>query len=180
MSKQKSVSDIYTEYYLNQAGSGFGSVYAGGVYQKGHGIGSYLGGLFRCVFPLLKNSTSVLGSELMKSGVNILSDISRNGDPEFVIKKRGKETINNIGNIIGEKMFGKGYAVNQIRKRRQSTIGTQSVKKVRQSKNSSKKSDKKKQNKKPSKNSNASKNKKSPKNKKQSRSRNKIDIFDYI
>lgn len=179
MTKQKSIDDIYSEYYLNQAGSGFGSVYSGSVYQKGHGIGSYLGGLFRCVFPLLRNGSTVLGSELMKSGVNILSDISRNEDPEVVIKKRGKETINNIGQIIGEKMFGKGYTTHQNLKRLQLPAGTQTVKKVKQS-NSRNKKEKNSKQKKTSKNKSGGNRKKQPKNKKQSKPRNKLDIFDFF
>lgn len=101
--------DIYTYYYLNQAGSGFSNVYSGPVYQKGYGIGSFLGGLFRSLLPLLKNGTSVLGSELLKTGANIITDITHNEDPQNVIKRRGKETIDNLGKMVGNAMFGCGY-----------------------------------------------------------------------
>lgn len=107
---KKNIDDLYTEYYLNQAGSGFGSVYAGGIYQKGHGVGSFLSGLFRCVFPLIKSGSAVVGKELLKSGANIISDIGRNECPEGVIKKRGKETIDNLSRIVAEKMFGSGFS----------------------------------------------------------------------
>lgn len=115
--KHKSASDVYTEYYINQAGSGFGNVYSSGVYQKGHGIGSFLGGLFRCVFPLLKSGSSAIGSELLKSGANIISDIGKNESPDIAFKKRGKEAINNLSNLMGTKMFGQGYKSNTSRKR---------------------------------------------------------------
>lgn len=146
--KKKNIDDVYTQYYLNQAGSGFGSVYAGGVYQKGHGIGSFLSGLFRCVFPLIKSGSAVVGSELLKSGRNIISDISRSENPETVIKKRGKEAINNLSNLIGEKMFGSGYTVAK-RKRIQSSSSSRGGKKAKPAKKKSvKKQTKKKKNKK--------------------------------
>lgn len=128
---KNSVDDIYTHYYLNQAGTGFGSVYAGNVYQKGHGIGSFLGGLFRCVFPLLKSGTATIGSELLKTGANIVSDIARNENIDTVIKRRGKETIDNLGRMAGEKMFGRGYNTTVARKRKQSQTKPCGGKKVK-------------------------------------------------
>lgn len=106
---KRTKEDIYTEYYLRQAGSGFSSVYSGPIYQKGSGIGSFLGGLYRVLFPLLKSGTATIGSELLKTGANILSDITHNEDPRIAIKKRGKETINNFGQMVGDSMFGAGY-----------------------------------------------------------------------
>lgn len=129
--KHKTVADVYTDYYLNQAGSGFGNVYASGVYQKGHGIGSFLGGLFRCVFPLLKSGSSAIGSEILKSGANIISDIGKSESPEVAFKKRGKEAINNLGNLMGEKMFGNGYKPAGSLKRAQSTSGSRGGKKAK-------------------------------------------------
>lgn len=108
--------DVYTQYYLDQAYSGIGcsSLH---TYQKGYGIGSFLGGLFRCTFPLLKKSSAAVGSEILKSGANVFSDISRNENPKASIKKRGKEAIANLGKKIGEQMFGAGYAAELKQKR---------------------------------------------------------------
>lgn len=131
---KNNIDDIYTYYYLNQAGTGFGSVYAGNVYQRGHGIGSFLGGLFRCVFPLLKNGSKTIGNELLKAGANIVSDIARNEDIDTVIKRRGKETIDNLGRMAGEKMFGCGYNANVTRKRKQSQTKARGGKKAKKTK----------------------------------------------
>lgn len=135
---KNSIDDIYSYYYLNQAGTGFGSVYAGNVYQRGHGIGSFLGGLFRCVFPLLKSGTAKVGSELLKTGANIVSDIARNEDFDTVIKRRGKETIENLGRMAGEKMFGHGYTTTVSRKRKQSQTKARGGKKAKKTKTASK------------------------------------------
>ena len=43
----------YHEYYLNQAGRGY-PVYVGTRYQRGHGLGSIFGSLFKSAVPLLK------------------------------------------------------------------------------------------------------------------------------
>lgn len=100
--------DLYTDYYLNQIGTGVGGIYAGPAYQKGYGIGSFLGGLFRTVYPLLKKSTKAVGSELLKTGVGLLTDLTRE-DPDVALKKRGKEIIQNLSARTSDHLFGKGY-----------------------------------------------------------------------
>lgn len=162
----RDINDVYTEYYLNQAGSGFGGVYSSGLYQKGHGIGSFLGGLFRCVFPLLKKGSSTLGTELLKSGVNIISDISKNEPVEMTIKKRGKETINNLSKLMGDKMFGSGYKPTSSRKRPQSVASSRGSKNAKKAKtNNKKKKATSKNNRKPA---------------KKTKSRAKSEIFDIF
>lgn len=126
---KRTVEDIYTDYYLSQAGSGFSNIYSGPVYQKGNGIGSFLGGLYRVLFPLIKSGSAAAGKELLKTGVNIISDISRNQDPKDVIKRRGKESINNLGHMIGEKMFGAGYKQRSVPTKRQSRSSGGTIKK---------------------------------------------------
>lgn len=161
---KNTIDDIYTYYYLNQAGTGFGSVYAGSAYQRGHGIGSFLSGLFRCVFPLLKSGTATVGNELLKTGANIMSDIARNGDFDNAVKRRGKETIDNLSRIAGEKMFGCGYTANVSRKRKQSQTKARGGKKVKKPA---------KKNKKPA-------TKKKTKQVKKKTARSKKDLFDIF
>lgn len=127
---RRSEHDIYTEYYLNQAGSGFSNIYAAPSYQRGYGIGSFLGGLFRSVYPILKKGSIALGSELLKTGASCLGDISRNEDPQEVFKKRGKETVTNLGRRAADHMFGSGYKnTPATRKRVQSSKRSTAVKK---------------------------------------------------
>lgn len=127
---RRSEHDIYTGYYLNQAGSGFSNIYAGPAYQRGYGIGSFLGGLFRSVYPLLKKGSIALGSELLKTGASCLGDISRSEDPQEVFKKRGRETVNNLSRRAADHMFGSGYKSTVVsRKRAQSSKRSGGVKK---------------------------------------------------
>lgn len=162
--RDKTINDVYTAYYLNQAGSGIGGVYSSGLYQKGNGIGSFLGGLFRCVFPLLKSGSSALGTELLKSGANIISDIGKNEPVQSVIKKRGKETINNLSKLVGDKMFGSGYKANAALKRSHSVASSRSVKNAKKPKTSKK----------------ANKKIKKSNSKKKTKSRSKSEIFDIF
>lgn len=162
----KNTHDIYTEYYLNQAGSGFSNIYAGPSYQKGYGIGSFLGGLFRTIYPILKKGSAVFGSELLKSGANIITDLSKNEEPQQVIKKRGKETINNLSKRVGDHMFGAGYRADGKLKRRQSSATVGSVKKQ---KKVTKKSSKTKKT-----------TKKTTKKSKNKKKRSKADILDIF
>ena len=60
----------YHDYYIHQAGKGY-PVLAGRWYQRGHGLGSIFGGLFKAAIPLLKKGAKILGHEVLKTGLNI-------------------------------------------------------------------------------------------------------------
>lgn len=168
---KKFTGDIYAEYYLNQAGSGYSNVYAGPVYQKGYGIGSFLGGLFRSAFPLLKKGASAVGNELLKSGKNILFDIARSEDPQQVIKKRGKETIENISRLASERMFGSGYNYEPMTTHVHSHSSRAVKRKTKSNNSKAAKKTVKKSAKKPA---------KKTRNNKKTLKRDKSDIFDLL
>jgi hypothetical protein len=81
----------YTRYYLEQAGNGM-NVFRGSRYQRGHGgIGSFLKGLLRMAMPLFKSGARAVGREALRTGANILGDISSNKPAKQVFKDRLKE-----------------------------------------------------------------------------------------
>lgn len=43
--------------------------------QRGHGLGSVLGGLFRTVIPFIKQNVATVGRSLAKTGMNIVGDV---------------------------------------------------------------------------------------------------------
>lgn len=94
-----------TRYYISQAGSGIGELYAGPIYQKGYGLGSFLGGLFRGVLPILK-----------KGGTNVINDIQNNISPREAIKARGREALQKMAQ---KAMFGDGFKYTSLPKKRQ-------------------------------------------------------------
>lgn len=103
----------YQHYYLNQAGSGVGIVYKGVSHQRGHGIGSFLGGLFRSVLPLLSSGFRTVGKEALNAGVGLLSDMMNAHPMEESVKSRFKNASANLKRKADEKieslMRGSGY-----------------------------------------------------------------------
>jgi len=72
------------QYYIRQAGGGEGGHGMGTVYsvppfvQRGHGIGSFLRGLWGTVQPVLWSGAKILGNEAMRTGGNMISEIAAN------------------------------------------------------------------------------------------------------
>lgn len=86
-----SANDRYDleSYYVNQAGSGIGSVFAGSRTQVGHGFGSFMGGLFRKAVPYLKR----IGTSVLKGGAQVASDMLAGKPFNESARARTKEGI---------------------------------------------------------------------------------------
>ena len=86
-----------TRYYIHQAGGGggggrdgIGPIYSVPPFvQRGHGLGSLLGGLLLSIRPLfvsgLRTAGKALGREALRTGGKILTDIADN--PQTGIKE---------------------------------------------------------------------------------------------
>jgi hypothetical protein len=112
-------SERYFEYYQGQA-RGIGGGFKGARGQKGSGLGNFLSGLFRRVFPYIKQGAKALGSELLDTGTNILRSSLNKEDMKESIDKH----LSNAGKNLGAKaastvksMLGMGY-----KKRRSSSV----------------------------------------------------------
>ncbi len=104
-----SESDI-VQYYVNQAGSGIGSIYSGPLYQKGYGIGSFLGGLFRACIPFLKRRGTAVGKQLFKSGIEVLGDMQENETFKNSFRKRKADIYEKVREAA---VTGNGYLKRQ-------------------------------------------------------------------
>lgn len=115
-----SVSCPYEHYYSHQAGSGIGIVYKGVPFQRGHGIGSFLGGLFRSVLPLLSSGLRTVGKETLHAGVGLLSDMVNSRPMDSSVRTRFKEASANLKRKADEKidslMSGSGYKMSTKRR----------------------------------------------------------------
>lgn len=128
-------SHAVTQYYLRQAGGALDDrdfiVFRGKRYQKGSGLFSALGGLFRTVLPFLKSGAKAVGKEALKIGANVLSDVAASGKaPKESLKSRLKEAGSNLKRKADEKidsMLGSG--MKRIRR-----IKRTKIKKAKQSK----------------------------------------------
>ena len=85
----------YHEYYLNQVGRGY-PVYVGTRYQRGHGLRSIFGSLFKSAVPLLKIGAKTLGREALKTGLNLASDVMEGQNVTQAVKSRLKSTGQNL------------------------------------------------------------------------------------
>jgi hypothetical protein len=94
------------KYYINQAGSGIGTIYSTPAYQKGYGIGSFLGGLFRAVIPFFKSRGMSVGKQLLRAGVDVLGDMQQNQSIQDSLRKRKAEILGNVKEAV---VSGKGY-----------------------------------------------------------------------
>jgi len=92
---------LYQDYYLNQVGRGL-PVYRGYVGQRGGGLGSVLGGLFRSAVPLLKSGGKQLLKHGAKAGLKVLDDVMSGQSIASSAKKRAKESgLNLLKQVVG-------------------------------------------------------------------------------
>lgn len=117
-------AEQHIAYYQAQAnGRGVGGVHKYAKTQRGNGIGSFFGGLFRRIMPYIKSGISSVGSELVSSGANILRDVLKGRDTKDSISERLTNVGTNLGAQASAKvssMLGLGY------KRRRKTVKKQS------------------------------------------------------
>jgi len=72
--------DMYEDYYTRQSGgSNNMPVFSGARYQRGHGLGSILSGLFRRVLPFLRANAKHFATNLLDTGMSVASDVFDNG-----------------------------------------------------------------------------------------------------
>ena len=79
---------LYEDYYTKQSGGEL-PVFYGARTQRGHGIGSVLGGLFRRALPFLKSGAEILG----KQALNVATDMIDGKSFKESAKDRLKEGI---------------------------------------------------------------------------------------
>ena len=134
-------NDPYMAYYRQQVGGSVSSVFRGGgvssvfrggsadVYQHGHGIGSFLGGLFRSVMPILKSGATAVGKEALRSGVGFLGDVVTKGDARTAANTHLKEFTSGLKRRADGKLERvlQGRGAVAYKKRRVSRVTPQSL-----------------------------------------------------
>lgn len=115
------MTDYYASYYddtqLGMGRRGYGGishVYIGTPNQRGHGIGSFLGGLFRSILPFLKSGAKTVGKEMLRTGVKIASDVIDDDVPvkeafRTRIRESGRDLKRRAEDKIETLMHGSGY-----------------------------------------------------------------------
>ena len=85
----------YRQYYRQQRGDGL-PVFTGYRGQKGHGLGSLLGGLFRRAVPMLKKGLATFGKHALKTGLEIANDVVAGENVKDSAKRRVVEGIKRV------------------------------------------------------------------------------------
>lgn len=122
-----------------QTGAGNIVVFRGSPHQRGHGIGSFLKGLFRASLPVLKRGAQMLGKELFQSGADFMGDLEQNIAPKEAFEGRFNDFKQNMKRkALDAVLRGKGYKAKKKRKspqsKRSSRKNKTSVKKGRRGK----------------------------------------------
>src|SRR5436190_10057469 len=122
-------NDPYLSYYRHQQlGHGVSSVYQGAAYQRGHGVGSFLGGLFRTISPLLKSGATTVGREALRTGVGFLGDIAAGTvRPSHAAGARFKEFTDTLKRKADSKMDRVLTGGGSYKKRRIERVTPQSL-----------------------------------------------------
>lgn len=122
------MSPQLTQYYLAQAGGGGMNFYAGSSHQKGYGIGSWLGGLFRTVLPLLRSGASAVGREAARAGSHVLADVASGDNFSESFKNHAKQAVTNLKRKAASEMSGNGIKRRRVTKKAQTTRRTRGKK----------------------------------------------------
>ena len=85
---------MYEDYFM-QKGNGT-PIFIGTRGQRGHGLGSILGGFFRTAFPLLKRGLVIFGKHALRTGAKIANDVADGEKFGDSSRKRVRETINEV------------------------------------------------------------------------------------
>jgi len=96
----------YERYYAIQAGNGIDTWYRGAPVQRGHGIGSFLGGLFRAALPMLRKGAVAVGKEALSAGANVLDDVAFGVPFKTALDMRMNDATNNLKRKATDKITG--------------------------------------------------------------------------
>jgi uncharacterized membrane-anchored protein YjiN (DUF445 family) len=73
MNKVNDVELLY-DYFISHSHLDPTNTYANNVAQNGTGVGNFLGGLIRSILPIIRKTSMVIGSELVKNSVTKLNN----------------------------------------------------------------------------------------------------------
>jgi len=117
---------MYEDYYSRQVG-GEMPVFAGSRYQRGHGLGSVLGGIFRrFVIPFFRAHGKTLARGALKTGVDVAEDVLGGRTLKEAAKTRIPEGIKRTAQSLISQS-GSGTRRRRGRKRKKPCIRTKDI-----------------------------------------------------
>jgi len=113
---------LYEDYYANQSGSGM-PVFVGRRYQRGHGLGQSIAGLFkRIIVPFVAPHAKRIGkpilSNVAKTGLEVVGDVAAGKSAKESLKERGLTGIKRtVGDIVSQSPINFERSNNDVAKR---------------------------------------------------------------
>ena len=98
-------SEDWDRFY--QSGHGL-TGFEGVAFQRGGGLGNFLGRLFRFVLPVAKKVGKAVGKQALTSGADILDDVVKGRNIKESAKEHGRVALGNLSNKAGNYMRQKG------------------------------------------------------------------------
>ena len=92
-------SEDWDRFY--QAGHGLPG-FEGVAFQRGGGLGNFLGRLFRFVLPVAKRVGKAVGKQALTSGADILSDVVKGRNIKESAKEHGRVALGNLASKAGK------------------------------------------------------------------------------
>ena len=125
---------IWFDFYISQAAQkGYGAGFSGIPYQRGHGLGSFFGRLFRAILPVAKSvgksALKTVGKEALNMGMNVAQDLGQGRNIRQSLKEHGtralgsvvKKAVNRMAGQSGKGIGGRTVG-SQKRKRSNTTV----------------------------------------------------------
>lgn len=98
--------------------------YAGAKTQRGHGLGSLLGGLMRVAMPLVKSGAKTLGKQALKTGMRSVKSLVRDVAQGQNVKVAAKSALKQAGRDILKDLVNTAAINGSAPRRRVSRGGT--------------------------------------------------------
>jgi hypothetical protein len=113
-------------HFFNQAKqSGFGAGFVGRPYQRGNGLGSIFGSIFKAVAPLAKSALRTVGKTALRTGLSVAGDALSGRNVVESLEDHGKMAAANLVKKASRRLTSgpKVVAVASVRKRRKKQKG---------------------------------------------------------
>lgn len=113
------------QYYSDreQGGAGLDYFYTPYSIQKGAGVGSFLSGLYRSIFPLIRKSANYLAPHIMKTMGEVATDYATNPSTfQNSVKNHSLSALENVTSDAIKKM--RGGRLGMVRKKTRSSLAT--------------------------------------------------------
>ena len=114
---------FWRNYYMRGYGM---QVYSGVPYQRGTGIGSFLKGIFRLAWPVLKQAGKAVAKEGVRTAASIAQDYASGEDLKTSAEKHSKQAVGRLlekgskklqsGSGVGKRGKGKTKSIKRPKK----------------------------------------------------------------